>query len=303
MIYSLAAIEATTIGAVPPLVCVELYDGKPLSYMTTEAARLLELVRRHAVLVPTTTRTLAQFDRVTLWGGSTPYAITSNGGHIVVNGVPDEQWRRSVEERIAGEGAALSDIVAGLDMLAAGDWVLNRKTADDLFCYLVVDLARLPGDFLARWTSWCADRGWVVSMQGRKIYALPRGLTKEAALGEIMTRTGADRLLAAGDGALDAGFLTMADAAIRPPHGELAETGWRVPQLRIAEAVGVLAGEEMTGWLAAQLGMEDGGNLRQLADVSADPIGRGSSHNKGGRGQQSPAFTVWDCAPPSSGPT
>ncbi len=250
----MAAIEATTIGAVPPLVCVELYDGKPLSYMTIESARLLELVRRRAVLVPTTTRTLAQFERVTLPGDPTPYAITSNGGHIVVDGVLDEQWRRSVQKRIAGEGAALGDIVAGLEVLAAGDWVLNRKTADDLFCYLVVDLARLPAGFVSHWASWCADRGWVVSMQGRKIYALPRGLTKEAALAEVMRRAGAERLLAAGDGALDAGFLALADAAIRPPHGELHEIGWALAHVAIASAVGVLAGEEMCRWLVNRLG-------------------------------------------------
>ena len=254
MIYSMAAIESTTpAGAAPPLRCVELLDGKPLSYMTTEAARLLDLVRRNAVLVPTTTRTLAQFERVTLPGGPTPYAITSNGGHIVVDGAPDVQWRCSVQERIASEGAALGDIVAGLDVLAAGDWVLNRKTADDLFCYLVVDLARLPTDFLPRWTSWCADRGWVVSMQGRKIYALPSGLTKEAALAEVMRRTGGTCLLAAGDGALDAGFLALADGAIRPPHGELHEKGWALGHVTIASAVGVLAGEEMCRWLVNRL--------------------------------------------------
>ncbi len=262
LIYSMAAIDATTTdGAVPPLVCVEMFDGKPLAYMTTEAARLLQLIRANAVLVPTTTRTIAQFGRVQLPGGPAHYAITSNGGQIVVDGEPDQQWRRSVEQRIAGDGVLLGAIVDGLEVLAADDWVLNRKTADNLFCYLVVDLARIPSDFLPRWTSWCADRGWVVSLQGRKIYALPRGLTKEAALTEVMHRTGAARLLAAGDGALDAGFLALADAAIRPPHGELHEIGWQAANLRVAQAAGVLAGEEMCRWLAGYVvSAEQGAN-------------------------------------------
>jgi len=92
-----------------------------------------------------------------------------------------------------------------------------------------------------------------VSMQGRKIYALPRALTKEAAVAEVRSRAGAGRLIAAGDGALDAGFLTMADAAIRPPHGELAEIGWQAPTVAIAQAIGVLAGEEIVRWLAERL--------------------------------------------------
>ena len=253
LIYSMAAIEATISGTVPPLVCVEMLDGRPLSYMTTAAARLLEQVRSNALLVPTTTRTLTQFGRVELPGGPMEFAITSNGGHIVVGGIPDRDWRRAVEDRIATDGAGLPEIVAGLTDIASGDWVLNRKTADDLFCYLVVELAALPADFLERWTSWCADRGWVVSMQGRKIYALPQGLTKQAALVEVMQRTGADRLIAAGDGALDAGFLALANAAIRPPHGELHETGWQGANLRVADTAGVLAGEEMSAWLASQV--------------------------------------------------
>ena len=258
MIYSRAAIDSVTPpGQVPPLRCVEMLDGREQSFMTVHAARWLTLIGAATVLVPVTTRTPAQFARVTLPGGSR-YAVTSNGGNLVVDGVVDDDWRRRVEAKIAGDGASLAEIGAGLDRCAAGSWVLNRKVADDLFCYVVVDLSTLPLSFLADWTGWCAARGWVVSMQGRKIYALPRALTKEAALGEVMSRTGAGRLLAAGDGALDAGFLTLADAAIRPPHGELAETGWRVAHLRIAAAVGVLAGEEMSGWLAAQLGLGDG---------------------------------------------
>ncbi len=110
-------------------------------------------------------------------------------------------------------------------------------------------------------------------MQGRKIYALPRGLTKEAALGEVRRRTGATRLLAAGDGALDAGFLTMADAAIRPPHGELADTGWRAAHVQVTEAIGVLAGEEISRWLAAQLGLDEGGISANV--LMSPPLGSG----------------------------
>ena len=190
--------------------------------MTSLAAGLLEQIREHALLVPTTTRTLQQYARVSLPGGPPAYAVTSNGGHIVVERrrrpglapcrghhdrrVRARRWRRS-STALPGRRTA--------------PWVRNRRVADELFCYLVVDLAELPADFLPSWTSWCARRGWVVSVQGRKIYALPRGLTKEAALAEVLRRTGARRLLAAGDGALDAGFLMLADAAIRPAHGEL----------------------------------------------------------------------------------
>jgi len=254
LIYSRAAIETANAGDdVGPLRCVEWLDGHELSFMTEVAAGWLEAIGNTADLVPITTRTPAQFARVKLPGGTTRYAVTSNGGHILVDGEPDMDWRLAVLTRIAGDGSALAEVLVGLQQQAADDWVLNRKVADGLFCYLVVDLARLPPEFLDSWTDWCAARGWVVSMQGRKIYALPRSLTKESALAEVGRRSSAGQLLAAGDGALDAGFLAMADAAIRPPHGELAELNWQAPNLRIAGAYGVLAGQEITRWLLGQL--------------------------------------------------
>ena len=269
LIYSMAAITAThPAGSIPPLVCVEIYDGQPLSYLTVAAAEVLRTLRTQAELVPITTRTPAQYQRVELPGGPARYAIVSNGGHILVDGAPDARWRQAVERRIAGEGSSLAEITAGLDRQAVGDCVLNRKVADNLFCYLVVDLATLPPAFLDDWTTWCMDRGWVVSMQGRKIYAIPRGLTKESALAEVVQRTGADHLLAAGDGALDAGFLLLADRAIRPPHGELAETGWRAANVEISSGIGVLAGEVIVRWLAGKVDLA-GRNAAVTADETA----------------------------------
>ena len=255
LIYSMAAIASTMApDEIPPLVCVETLDGREQSFMTERAARWLRRCRSQALLVPTTTRTLAQFARVQLPGGPTSFAVTSNGGHLLVDGRSDDDWRRRVEQRIADDGPGLAEVVAQLDRMADGDWVLNRRTADNLFCYLVVDLLTLPAGFLAEWTTWCSDRCWTVSMQGRKIYALPRGLTKEAALSQVVERAGGTRLIAAGDGALDAGFLSMASAAIRPPHGELAETNWQATNLTIADTPGVLAGEEICHWLARSAG-------------------------------------------------
>ena len=256
LIYSAAAAGSDGTDGDRPvqrLICVEELGGRQQSFMTSLAAGWLQQVREHAVLVPTTTRTLEQYARVRLPGGRPAYAVTSNGGHIVVDGAADQVWRCAVVARIAGSGAPLAEVVDGLARQADGQWVRSRRVADELFCYLVVDLAELPGDFLPTWTSWCARRGWVVSVQGRKIYALPRELTKEAALTEVLKRTGAHRLLAAGDGALDAGFLQLADAAIRPAHGELADTGWVRPHVRVTSELGVLAGEEISRWLASQL--------------------------------------------------
>jgi hypothetical protein len=84
-----------------------------------------------------------------------------------------------------------------------------------------------------------------VSLQGRKIYAVPVPLTKSAALHEVARRTGAELTLAAGDSLLDADLLLAADQSWRPGHGELADVNWSAPGVRMLPERGVLAGERI----------------------------------------------------------
>jgi hydroxymethylpyrimidine pyrophosphatase-like HAD family hydrolase len=94
-------------------------------------------------------------------------------------------------------------------------------------------------------SAWCADGGWRVSVQGRRLYCVPGPLTKAAAVDEVRRRTGATGVLAAGDSLLDADLLESADVAVRPAHGELHDLGWRRPHLEVTSSAGVLAGEEI----------------------------------------------------------
>ena len=126
---------------------------------------------------------------------------------------------------------------------------MSNRVAEEVFCYLVVNRAELPATFVADLAGWCEPLGWTVSLQGRKIYAVPRPLTKSAALAEIARRTGAPRLLAAGDSLLDADMLEAADFGVRPAHGELADVGWQRDHVAVTSATGVLAAEEILSQL------------------------------------------------------
>lgn len=132
-------------------------------------------------------------------------------------------------------------------LLAAADpaWLLKERVAEDLFAYLVVERPLLPEDWVKELGEWALTRGWTVSLQGRKIYAVPGPLTKSAAMNEVARRTGAALTLAAGDSLLDADLLLAADRAWRPAHGELADTGWSAPHAEVTAERGVAAGEEI----------------------------------------------------------
>ena len=242
LIYSANALDLGT--ETPRLLCVEIYKGAPLSYMTETAAQLLRTLPAH--VVPSTTRTLEQLARVRLPGPPSRYAIASNGGHLLVDGVPDPAWTARVTARLAG-CAPLAEVESHLRAIA-GPFVRTLRVASDLFAYAVVDRPALPDGWVDALAAWCAPRGWTVSLQGRKVYAVPRPLTKAAAALEIRERLGGDTLLAAGDSLLDA-----ADAAIRPAHGELAEAGFTRDHLTVTDTIGVRAGEEMLAWMHARV--------------------------------------------------
>jgi hypothetical protein len=246
LVYSAAALGLTVPDAeAPRLLCVEVYQGKPLSYMTETAATLLDELARTTVFVPTTTRTRAQYHRIRLPGPPPAYAICANGGHLLVDGVSDADWQRGVVRRLADDCASLDEIRAHLRRTADPVWLLKERVAEDLFAYLVVERTLLPDGWVKELAEWAEERGWTVSLQGRKLYVVPRHLTKSAAMREVARRTGAEHTLAAGDSLLDTDLLLAADRAWRPGHGELADTGWQAPHLVVLPQKGVAAGEEI----------------------------------------------------------
>ncbi|SDU72958.1 HAD family hydrolase [Gordonia westfalica] len=254
MIYSQAAMGDAQFAALDT-VCVEIYRDAPLSYMTTTAVELLSRLADEVLVIPTTTRTPAQYERIALPGGPFRYAVASNGGRILVDGTDDPDWRRKIERVVSASGAGLDEVLTELRARVDDSWVRSLRIADDLFCYLVVEPAAQPDEFLPSWQDWCAARGWTASQQGRKIYATPRSVTKSAAIAEVRRRLVDDgtvpadaKLCAAGDGWLDTDLLSAADHAIRPRHGELELLGWSAPGLDVTAATGALAGVEILEW-------------------------------------------------------
>ncbi|GAB3655630.1 HAD family hydrolase [Streptomyces sparsus] len=246
LIYSSAALNLRMPDAeAPRLLCVEVYQSKPLSYLTETAAALLPEVAEHTVFVPTTTRTREQYRRISLPGPPPRYAICANGGHLLVDGASDQDWQSRVRQRLADACAPLSEVREHLLRTASPQWLLKERVAEDLFCYLVVDRGQLPDGWTKELAEWCAPRGWTVSLQGRKVYAVPKPLTKSAAVAEVAHRTGADRVAAAGDSLLDADLLLHADLGWRPGHGELADSGWTAAHVTAVPEQGVSAGERI----------------------------------------------------------
>ncbi len=267
LIYSAAAIAegATVESPAADLLAtahsVEVYQGRPQSFMSPAAMALLLELGSVAHVVPTTTRTIEQYRRIELPIGVPEFAITSNGGNILVDGRPDPEWSSRVADLLGILGVGVDAVFDRLARDAANaPWLRTMRIADGLFCYVVVELEKLPPQVVPAWTSWAGQHGWNVSRQGRKIYVMPDPVTKQLAIDEVRARSPITPTAsyAAGDGVLDQPMLIGADAAIRPRHGELEELGWRHANVSVTQGRGLAASEEMLTWLLGRAGTMEG---------------------------------------------
>jgi phosphoserine phosphatase len=262
LIYSKSALGLSESSLIP-LRCVEIYQDSEQSFMTEAATLLLAELIGRAVVVPVTTRSRAQFQRVQLRGGPTHFAITTNGARLIVDGHEDHEWSSAVRARVKADCAPLSDVEAMLQdeqrAPTGRPWIERVRRAEDAFAYVIIRRDLISQDDLDRIRDWCAHVGWTVSVQGSKLYCVPAPLTKTAAIAEIARRSGAARILAAGDSLLDAGMLEAADAGIRPSHGELGAAGWSSEHVTVTESAGIIAGEQILQWLLSQLTRAAGG--------------------------------------------
>jgi phosphoserine phosphatase len=250
LIYSRGALEAHG-DTKRRLVPVEVHEGKDASWMTADAAAELAELAGRCLVVPVTTRTPEQWHRVRLPGPSPRWAVTANGGVLLVDGRPDVAWSATVATELAG-AAPLREIWEHASRVCRPEWTVKLRNARGLFCYAVLHRKRVPAGFVAEAAAWASARGWQLSLQGRKLYWVPRSLTKSAAVAEVAARAGADLTVAAGDSLLDADLLEGADRGIAARHGELVASGWTHPNVTVTEACGVRAGAEIVSWFAAQ---------------------------------------------------
>jgi hypothetical protein len=240
---------------------VEMYHQKPLSYMTSPAYINLEIINAHAHLVPVTTRTEKQFNRVKipgttkadLYSDRDQYAITTNGANILVNGVADADWAAKIHAGFESNVATMEEAGAYLHQFKKASWLKDFRNADDFFYYMVVTRSELPEQTLRSMKSAMKDFNWTVSIQGRKVYFVPGFISKGAAFAEIIKRVGADYSIGCGDSLLDISLMEAADLSIRPSHGELEDTEYSAVNNVSTKNTGIFAGEEITARVLAQV--------------------------------------------------
>jgi hypothetical protein len=235
-------------GEVSAAHCVEEFERKPLSFVAASSVRALTTLVRSGRLVPATTRTEAQYRRVNMPGGPPRFAVCLNGGRVLVDGLEDVAY--SAQLRPALRRSATPEQVAPL----LADWTqgvrgafgpCRVRLAEGLFHYAVFDAAVPVGEETSRLATRAGELDWQVSVQGRKVYLVPRPLSKEAALAYLEAAHGLEVVGVAGDSLLDAGMLANFRCGWIPRDSELHRAGGQPAGTAVTRGTGLAASAEI----------------------------------------------------------
>ncbi len=225
---------------------VEWIDGKEQSYMTSTSSNLLKRIREVATFIPVTTRTVEQYKRISYIQELAPtYAITSNGGTILVNGEPDREWSTKIETEILEQCAPAERILSAIASVGNGDWLLRQRQADGLFYYFIVDEDKLPYKELDAIVAYAFEEGWTLTPQGKKMYLIPNPVRKERALAHVLAQLEDSFLVTSGDSYLDKNMLKMADQAYIPSQSQLATQRGDVRGVIVTDEPGIFSSEQL----------------------------------------------------------
>lgn len=229
---------------------VEALEGEPISYMSDRTIQLLHEVHQQFLFMPVTTRTIEQYQRITIFQSELlpRYAITSNGGNVIHNGRIDEQWSSQVHSRMVNECAPFPDMLAAFAQISNDTWVIRERMAEDLFFYNIIDREKMPVNELRDFERWVTQQNWSMSIQGRKLYLVPQAVNKRDAALYVCELQQDEQLIAAGDSLLDLPLLAAAQLAIVPPHGEiyrLRNNDGVADNFHFTQAAGISAAEEI----------------------------------------------------------
>jgi hydroxymethylpyrimidine pyrophosphatase-like HAD family hydrolase len=244
LIYSTRSMRLEEGKPIPSMKVVEQRGDRIISYMTDTAIELLKQVSEKIIFLPVTTRTVEQYRYITFFQNVIvpPIAVTSNGGNILIEGKVDLKWKKRIQNKLTDTALSGDDLLKKFSELANEEWVLSQATADDLFHYCIINKDFAPHDELADFKAMIDQQGWNMSMQGRKLYFVPKPVNKWDAVAYVKERMGKTFVATAGDSLLDLCMLEVADYAIAPLHGELSTT---TAALNRTKQRGILASEEI----------------------------------------------------------
>ena len=190
---------------------VEVYHGREISFITENTYRLLKDIKDKMLIIPTSTRTIEQYNRIQLGVGDFKYALVCNGGGLLVDGVRDENW---YSDSLRSVSESKDELEFAMSLLYRD----KRRTFDlrfieNLFLFTKCDNPEKVVEDLKRKLD---IKKVEVFHNGTKVYVVPVNLSKGNAIKRFGNYMKSDRSIAAGDSAFDISMLKAADIGMAP---------------------------------------------------------------------------------------
>ena len=191
--------------------CVEVYQGREISFMTEFTWRVLKTLMEKLLFVPVTTRTLEQYQRIQLGISMPSYALVCNGGILLKDGEPDRCW---YEESLRRIQEARTELELGMELLRADEKVcFEVRFVEKLF---VFTKSAKPQETAERLRERLNLKLVHVFCNHKKVYVVPRGLEKGTAVRRLQEILDCKEAIAAGDSLFDLSMMDVVNVGFAP---------------------------------------------------------------------------------------
>lgn len=212
---------------------VELYEGRQISFISEKTYQLLLELKKHTCIVPVTTRTIGQYNRIDLGIGEIPFALVCNGGVLLKDGNSDQTWYEQSLQLVADSRRELAAAARYLEQETSR--ILEVRDIQRLFLFTK---CRSAQDVAMRIRQTLHPVQTEIFTNGEKLYVVPKKLHKGTAVARFTQYVGAEYTAAAGDSVFDLPMLNQADIAVAP-----AGCGWS--GIRADQCVYEMSGKQL----------------------------------------------------------
>ena len=190
---------------------VEIYKEREISFISNRTYELLKKVKEEFLIIPTSTRTIEQYERINLKIGTFKYALVCNGSVLLVDGKKDKDW---YEESLRLAKPSNLEVKKALEYLENDKRrTFELRHIEDLFVFTKCYKSEIVVNELREYL----DKNLVnVFNNKEKVYVLPTSLSKGKAIERLRKYLKAEFIIAAGDSEFDISMVEAADVGLVP---------------------------------------------------------------------------------------
>lgn len=201
---------------------VEKKGCEEISYMLNSSIEMLKILSDKLLFIPVTTRSIEQYRRIIVFQKEIKpkYSIVCNGGNIFIDDKLDKDWNKLIHGKLNNECLTMKEVILEFNKIKTDLNIKSVREVDNLFFYCVLK-DHIPEKIIHQFAVWLQKNNWIMVLNGRKLYFIPKCVSKNRAVKYVADREGIDEIITSGDSLLDYGMSSISKLFISPRHGEI----------------------------------------------------------------------------------